>query len=178
MSEGQNKGLRVRLLLFGCAVSAFAALAAAQFGARSVRLIYNASDSVPEGWYRVDPAGTLHVGSLVLARLPDDTADFAARRRYLPLGVPLLKPVAALPPSEVCMNRQLLSIDRHPAAIALVTDSRDRPLRAWPGCGVLAGDQLFLLSRSAESFDSRYFGPVSTADVIGVAQPLWIWSER
>lgn len=178
MSDWQSVGPHGRLLLALCAAGAFAALAAVQFGTRSVRLIYNASESVPEGWYRVDPARELHVGSLVLARLPDDAASFAARRGYLPLGVPLLKPVAALASQEVCIQRQLVSIDHRTAAVALDADRRDRPLRAWPECRRLLDGELFLLSRNAESFDSRYFGPISITDVIGVAQPLWIWTRR
>ncbi|RZJ02383.1 MAG: hypothetical protein EOO54_26470, partial [Haliea sp.] len=38
-------------------------------------VVYNPTDSVPRGWYRVssiDNAASLHVGSIVLARLPVD----------------------------------------------------------------------------------------------------------
>lgn len=34
------------------------------------RLIYNTSDSVPAGWYRISPANSLASGDLVLVRLP------------------------------------------------------------------------------------------------------------
>ena len=62
------------------------------------RLIYNPSDSVAVGWYRVDPQGhgtgslprPLSVGSIVLTTLPPDAAALAAQRGYLPARVPLL----------------------------------------------------------------------------------------
>ena len=31
------------------------------------RIVYNPSDSVPPGWYRIGPLYSLHVGSIVLA---------------------------------------------------------------------------------------------------------------
>jgi hypothetical protein len=46
---------------------------------------------------------------------------------------------------------------------------------AWQACRRLVGDELFLLSANPESFDRRYFGPVSVDAVIGRAQPL-CWS--
>ena len=56
------------------------------------RLIYNPSDSVAVGWYRVDPQGhgtgslprPLSVGSIVPTTLPPDAAALAAQRGYLP----------------------------------------------------------------------------------------------
>ncbi len=43
------------------------------------RIVYNPSDSVPPGWYRIVPPDSLHVGSIVLARLP--AARCRSRRR-------------------------------------------------------------------------------------------------
>uniref|UniRef100_UPI00300B8EF7 S26 family signal peptidase n=1 Tax=Klebsiella pneumoniae TaxID=573 RepID=UPI00300B8EF7 len=46
-------------------------------------------------------------------------------------------------------------------------------LPSWPQCRPLAQGELFQLSvTNPASFDSRYFGPVSAAAVLGVAQPL------
>src|SRR3546814_9631866 len=47
--------LRARLVLAGFAAVGLAALAWAAFVQPLPRLIYNPSDSVPVGWYRVDP---------------------------------------------------------------------------------------------------------------------------
>lgn len=34
------------------------------------QLVYNASDSVPVGWYRTSPANSLALGNLMLVQLP------------------------------------------------------------------------------------------------------------
>jgi type IV secretory pathway protease TraF len=59
--------------------------------------------------YRVDPLNhrpgslprPLSVGSIVLASLPPEAAALAARRGYLPAGVPMLKRVGAVASQEV-----------------------------------------------------------------------------
>src|SRR3546814_18575412 len=91
------------------------------------RLIYNPSDSVAVGWYRVDPLGhgtaslprPLSVGSIVLTALPPDAAVLAAQRGYLPARVPLLKRVGAVAPQEVCITGRVVRIDGVPSAAVL-----------------------------------------------------------
>ncbi len=143
-------------------------------------VIYNPTDSVPRGWYRVgriDSVASLHVGSIVLARLPLDVAAFASQRGYLPNKVPILKRIGAVAPQSVCVHEQLVHIDGVLAATALTHDGARLPLHAWPQCRPLAAGELFLLSdTNPASFDSRYFGPIAASAVLGIARPLWTWS--
>lgn len=140
------------------------------------RIVYNPSDSVPPGWYRIGPPDSLHVGSIVLARLPADAAALAAQRGYLPARIPLLKRIGAMSPQQVCIDKHSVRIDGITVAGVHATDGRGRPLSAWQQCRRLHDDELFLLSASnPASFDSRYFGPVEFSAVIGSAQPLWTW---
>ena len=139
-----------------------------------VRVVYNASDSVPSGWYRIDPGTVPRVGDLVLLRLPSATAQLAAARGYLPIGVPLLKPVFAASPQRACAVGQRLFVDGATAVEARRHDGRGRPMPQWKGCRPLTDDELLLLApRHADSFDSRYFGPVSTDAVLGTAHRLF-----
>ncbi|OWJ89121.1 S26 family signal peptidase [Pseudomonas sp. A46] len=143
------------------------------------RLIYNASDSVPVGWYRISPANSLASGDLVLVLLPPEAMSLASQRGYLPANVPLLKTVAAMAPQRVCMLGSQVRIDGVVVARRMRWDRQGRALPTWQACRRLVGDELFLLSSSnPESFDSRYFGPVSVDAVIGRAQPLWLESRR
>ena len=142
-----------------------------------VRLVYNPSHSVARGWYRIEPPDSLHVGSIVLVRLPADVAAFAAQRGYLPNGVPILKRIGALAPQSVCVRELVVRIDGVALANVRTHDGVHRPLQAWSQCRSLALSELFLLSdTNPASFDSRYFGPIAASAVLGVAQPLWTWS--
>ena len=175
--------LRARLVLAGLSACGLAALAWASFVHPLPRLIYNPSDSVPMGWYRVDPLNhrpgslprPLSVGSIVLASLPPDAAALAAQRRYLPAGVPLLKRVGAIAPQEVCIAGGIVRIDGVPSAAVLRADRWGRPLPSWQQCRRLEPGELLLLSvTNPASFDGRYFGPVRTSAVIGIAHPVWL----
>ena len=141
------------------------------------RLVYNSSDSVPRGWYRVGPTESLHVGGIVLARLPTEVAALAAERRYLPERVLLLKSIGAMSPQQVCVQDRIVRIDGVALATAFKADRQGRTLPVWQRCRALHNNELFLLSTTnPASFDSRYFGPVSTSAVIGSAHPIWTWS--
>ena len=175
--------VRARLVLAGLSACGLAALAWASFVHPIPSLIYNPSDSVPVGWYRVDPLGhgtgspprPLSVGSIVLVSLPAEAAALAAQRGYLPARVPLLKRVGAVAPQHVCVVDALVWIDSVPVAAVLPTDRLGRPLPSWLQCRQLRPGELFLLSSTnPASFDSRYFGPVSASALIGVAHPVWL----
>ncbi len=175
--------LRARIVLAGLSACGLAALAWASFVQPLPRLVYNPSDSVPAGWYRVDLNGNqagslprpLSVGNIVLTRLPADAAALAAQRGYLPARVPLLKRVGAVAPQHVCIVAGQIRIDGVPVAAVLPADRRGRPLPSWQPCRTLAKGELFLLSMTNPvSFDSRYLGPVSASAVIGVAHPVWL----
>ena len=175
--------LPARFVLAGLSACGLAALAWASFVQPLPRLIYNPSDSVAAGWYRIDPldhrAGSLprplSVGSIVLAMLPPDAAALAAQRGYLPTRVPLLKRVGAVAPQHVCIFDALVWMDGVPVAVLLPADRLGRPLPSWPQCRQLRPGEVFLLSvTNPASFDSRYFGPVSASAVIGMAHPVWL----
>ena len=157
--------LRARILLAVLSACSLAALAWASSVQPAAHVVYNPSDSVPVGWYRIEPADspprTLSVCSIVLARLPADVAAFAAQRDYLPAHIPLLKRVGAVAPQHVCTVDRELRIDGVPVAALLSTDRMGRPLPSWQQCRPLTDGELFLLSgTNPASFDSRYFGPI------------------
>ena len=183
MTAHPRSRVRARLVLAGLSVCGLAALAWASFVHPLPRLTYNPSDSVAVGWYRVDPLDRrtsspprrLEVGSIVLVPLPAEAAALAAQRSYLPTRIPLLKRVGAVAPQEVCVIGGSVRIDGVPSAAVLSADRWGRPLPSWSQCRRLRPGELFLLSvTNPASFDSRYFGPVSVAAVIGVARPVWL----
>lgn len=139
-----------------------------------VRIVFNPSDSMARGWYRVDALdgagslrGSLRVGSIVLARLPAGVAAFAAQRGYLPEGVPILKRVGAVAPQAVCVLDRLVWIDGVPVAAVLAHDGASRPWQPWPYCRVLVDGELFLLSDTNRSCSATRIRRRSTADISG-----------
>ncbi len=170
--------LRARLALAALSAIGLATLAWASVVQPLPRLVYNPSDSVSVGWYRIKPFHrrpySLPVGSIVLTRLPADAAALAAQRGYLPTHIPLLKRVGAIAPQHVCIVQGEIRIDGVPVAAVLSADRMGRLLPFWQPCRPLAEGELFLLSVSnPASFDSRYFGPVDADAVIGIARPVW-----
>lgn len=145
----------------------------------SAWFIWNASASVPIGLYLVEPASRLDVDEMVVVRPPEDVAAFLAERGYLPHGAPLLKQVLALPGQTVCRMDRTITVDFIAMGDARDRDSRGRKLPVWQGCRVLAADEVFLMNRSAaDSFDSRYFGPLLATSIVGRARALWIAKEK
>lgn len=137
-------------------------------------LVWNASASAPPGFYRVRTPDYLGVGDMVIARLPEAMRRLAARRRYLPANVPLVKRIAGEPGDTVCALGQRIFVNGRPVAERLVRDGAGRPMPWWSGCVTLRRGALFLLmADSPASFDGRYFGPTGRGDIIGQATLLW-----
>jgi len=136
------------------------------------RFLWNASASAPIGLYRLQPDDHPTVGELVAIIPPPDTARVMAARNYLPKGVPLLKQVAALPGQRVCRHGVRVSVGGKHVANALIHDRFGRALPIWRGCRVVPAATLFLINMPADSFDSRYFGPIAASGLVGRALPI------
>jgi conjugative transfer signal peptidase TraF len=150
-------------------------LATPSGSADRARLIWNASASAPVGLYRVVHQRSYARGDLVLAKPSPSVARLAARRGYLPAGVPLVKRIVATAGNSICVQGENIFIDGQFAAKRLSADSKGRPLPGWFGCRILRQDEVFLLMKGVRaSFDGRYFGPTNTSQIIGRLEPLWV----
>jgi len=139
------------------------------------RLLWNASASVPVGLYLIHPVGELTARELLVVKPPAPLAQFMAARRYLALGVPLIKHVAALPGEIVCRSGFTITVNGIAEAQALNRDARGRKLPVWQGCRTVRSGEVFLMNAGIpDSFDGRYFGPVPDSTIIGSATPLWL----
>jgi len=135
------------------------------------RLLYNPSESAPIGWYKVEPLKIAKRGDLVASRLPGHAEGLAATRGYLPADIPVIKTVWAVVGDRVCVDAGVLTVAGQPPLPLLGQDRSGRPLPVWTqGCTSLRlGEILLISNETPESFDSRYFGPVSLSHVIGRA---------
>lgn len=156
------------------AAGALTALLVPALHTMPLRFVWNASASVPVGLYRIEPVANIRVGDLVLVRPSPDLETLMAERRYVERGVPLLKPVTAVAGATVCRTVFRVTVNGEVAAVALSNDRFGRLLPRWSGCRRLGADEFFLIApTSVASFDSRYFGPVTRAQIIGRAMPIW-----
>ncbi len=119
------------------------------------------------------------VGDLVFVCPPSSAPFLEARERgYLRYGLcvgglaPLIKTVAALPGQQVEIGENVTVDGRPiPASGVRAADGEGRPLRPFAG-GIVPPGHLFLHSSFASSYDSRYFGPLPTSGLLGLARPV------
>lgn len=95
------------------------------------RLIWNASESVPIGRYRVQTAGPTDRRRSVVVLPPDELAIRLAEGGYLPHGVPPIKRILALPKQIVCRSGPTITVD----GIAVARRAKDRCGRLLPNWG-------------------------------------------
>jgi len=154
------------------------ALLLSTVGGATPHYIWNASNSVPIGLYRLRPVTKLTVTELVAIQPPDLLATFLDLNGYLPVGIPMLKRVLALSGQTVCRDGQTIAVDNIAVGQAHERDGRGRPLPVWQGCCVIADGDVFVMNwQSPDSFDGRYFGPLPASAVIGRAVPVWTDEE-
>ena len=147
-------------------------------GGTTPHYIWNASNSVPIGLYRIQATTRLAVTELVAVQPPYLLAAFLDLNGYLPIGVPMLKRVLALPGQTVCRTGLQIAVDGVDVGDARERDGQNRPLPVWHGCRVIADGDVFVMNwQSADSLDSRYFGPLPASAVIGRAVPVWTDEE-
>lgn len=164
-------GARKTLLATGAALALIGASAVVR---SDPLLVWNASASVPVGFYAITPVTHPDIGDLVAVRPPEPLGRWLVESGFLGPDTPLLKRVAALPGSEVCREGMTIIIDGQAVAEAQLHDRVGRPLPVWRGCQTLRDGEVFLLNADHPgSLDGRYFGPLGADTIIGRARPLW-----
>lgn len=153
------------------------ALFAAVYGA-GFRI--NWTPSYPLGLWRIAPLSRpVHLGDRIFICPPDiDTFRQALARGYLRRGLcpgwfsPLIKTVVASSGQRVEIGRTV-TVDGHelPHSTLQPVDGSGRVLTPAVD-GIVPPGMVFLHSPYRGSYDSRYFGPVPVAGVLGLAEPV------
>ena len=162
----------------------FLGLGACGVAYHSSGVVFNHTASMPMGFYQVRRAApAVTRGAVVVWCLPTSLVAEAKRRGYLgggscPGGVEsILKEVAAVPGDTVVVDPAGLAVNgrRLAGSRPLARDSRGRPVASVPhGRYVVRPGEAWLWSpHTAHSFDSRYYGALPVAGLVGVARPLW-----
>ena len=165
-----RRTMRTSLKLIGLSVSTLA-LAVVLSAHAAPLIVYNPSPSVPVGFYWRG-AGTPRIGDLVSVPAVIAAPDFARARGFTDRTDRFIKRIAATSGQVVCAHGDQVSIDGVRVVDRLPQDKMGRTLPSWSGCKKLAAGYVFLLGDTADSFDSRYWGPVSLRVVDGPWRPL------
>ena len=140
----------------------------------------NLTPSYPLGLWRIEALrGEVRVGDRIFICPPPSVVFRRARDRgYLRRGLcpgwqsPLIKTVAALPAQTIGIGATVTIDGRElPHSEIQPADGSGRPLASYAG-GVVPSGFLFLHSPFRGSYDSRYFGPIPAAGVLGLATPI------
>lgn len=139
----------------------------------------NTSPSLPVGLYFTSSDSNANLVEFCPA---EPFARLAIVRGYRDSGAcrdgaaPLLKPVVAKAGDVVDLSARGISVNGLllPNTAPLSKDTKGRPLEAWRfGRYVVAPETVWVASSyHPRSFDSRYFGPLSTAAIRAHVKPL------
>ncbi|PZQ79409.1 MAG: conjugative transfer signal peptidase TraF [Ancylobacter novellus] len=140
----------------------------------------NLTPSEPLGLWRIVPLDRpAAIGDLVfICAPPGPVLAFGLERGYFRRGscpggaAPLIKTVAALAGSRIEVGTDVV-IDGAalPRSKLIIRDGAGRALTPWTG-GIVPAGQIFVHSPFAGSYDSRYFGPIPDAGLLGLASPI------
>lgn len=167
--------MTARCQMLALTIAALALLAATFVASPPLLYIWNSSDSVPLGLYRLHADTQRYVTELVAVRPPDPLASYLDQSGYLPKGLPMLKRVLALPGQTVCRRGQGIAVDDIAMGKAKDRDRAGNVLPVWQGCHVVGEGEIFVMNwQSDGSLDGRYFGMLPATAVIGRAHPVWI----
>lgn len=141
----------------------------------------NLTDSMPKGIYQ-RIGGTIKRGDIATSCLTSSIAKFGLERHYLRYGWcatsirPVMKWVYAIPGDMIERKNNQLWINNKkiPEIKWQYKDKKSRILPIfYPTPYQLKSNEYFLLSTHVpNSWDSRYFGPVSVEKKMNI---LWIW---
>jgi conjugative transfer signal peptidase TraF len=141
----------------------------------------NLTPSAPLGLWRITPLDRpAAVGDLVFVCPPaGEISAFGLERGYFRRGpcpggaAPLIKTIVAIAGARVAVGTEV-TIDHLPLPRSRLSsgDGHGRSLSPWRG-GVIPPGHVFLHASFAGSYDSRYFGPVPEAGLLGLAWPVF-----
>lgn len=181
-----NAQRRVSIRRFGKALVLIAAttiiIVICGFELRQFGFVITLTDSsCPAGIYRLAHRAIVR-GELVEACLPDAVASYGIARGYLAFGScpndaePVIKIVGAMTGDRVDLSPLCIRVNgvALSESAALRCDSRGRRVQTLqPGTYQTEANQVWLFGlHDARSWDSRYFGPIPSQNLVGAVDPV------
>ncbi len=125
---------------------------------------------MPRGFYLVAPVKKITRYDIVEFVPPKAILDFARDLHWIPDSGLIIKYVFAIPGDDVCVRDGAIWINGKKIGKVYRFYAFEKLLPQTKICGKLRDDQYLLLSIKRErSFDGRYFGLISSRDILGRA---------
>lgn len=155
-------------------------------GCSPVGLRVNTTPSIPVGLYRISRAPVAKGAYVMFCPPQTRTFALARRRGYVGAGpCPggygyLMKKVSAAKADVVSFAADGVRVNGALLAFSapLRVDQGGRALPRYRAAqrGLKSSEVLLMSDVSRTSFDARYFGPLSVAQIEAVIVPVWTWS--
>jgi len=146
-------------------------------GATHQYVVVNIGASLPMLLFACAPVLAEHpleVGTFVQFRPPARVLRELTRLApAVVTGLPWVKRVAARAPAQICWADEGILIDGRVAGRLPLLMTY--PIVPRPGCETLGTDEVFVLGSHPQSYDSRYFGPLTRDEITAVCHPLLPW---
>lgn len=127
-------------------------------------VLYNPSSSLERGFYvRAETSGQR--GAVVTIPVRAVDLDYVEASHVGAAGDRFLKRIAAVDGDRVCSETGQITINHVYVATAFQSDSAGVALPQWSGCVTLGDGEVFLLGDDEMSFDGRYWGVTSAANI-------------
>lgn len=130
-------------------------------------LTYQATASMPRGFYLLLPINKIQRGDIVTFIPPEKSRAFLKERHWAPRSGILMKYVVGMPGDTVCAENNKLWLNHKPIANIYKFYAPNKALPQQNFCGELNKEQYFLININIpHSFDSRYFGPIDKKSIL------------
>ena len=138
-------------------------------------IIYNATDSLLHGFYRVIKQQTYKRGDLIVFPVPERVRRLVIQRGWLKPDSYLIKTVVAIDGDNVWITCGQVFVNGKSFGAIKKKDRQGLPLPSLVFNETLSAGKIAVLQRSDDSFDSRYFGPIDEREIIGRAVPILVF---
>ena len=149
----------------GVAGLAVAALSFAVLNQQGL-VLYNPSSSLEPGFY-VRADANAQRGAVVTIPVYAVDLAYVDAGHVKAAGDRFLKRITAVDGDRVCSENGQITINHVYVATPFPSDSAGVALPQWSGCMTLGDGEVFLLGDDPMSFDGRYWGVTSVADIEG-----------
>lgn len=129
--------------------------------------VLNLSPSMEKGIYLLKEIDELKKGDVVLLNIPLKIKETLYSRGYLPKNIKtLLKEVVAIEGDKIEVVNNKLYVNNEFKGEIAKADPKGRELTSFVEDKILKRDEIFLLGRGENSYDSRYFGVVEKGELL------------